>query len=369
VPQSRSQPFPIEDPASAAALSATEAGLVYVSDSSAGIHRLRDASGFSYVFSDRRQVTDSAELERIARLAIPPAYENVWICKDPRGHLQATGRDARGRKQYRYHPKWRIARDGSKHGRMLSFAEALPRLRRQISRDLAQDGLPRDKVLALVVSLLDKTRVRIGNTEYARANSSFGLTTLRNRHMRLVSKGRLTLKFRGKGGVDMEVPVDDPQLARLVRRCHQLPGQHLFQYADDEGTHHPIDSEQVNDYLRRAMRQDFTAKDFRTWGATLRAIIILRSMPLPERGSERALSGSITEAVKLVAADLRNTPAVCRKSYINPEVFEAWRNGDLHALITERLPSDLRRAERPAVHFLRQYAGRKRGARTHLRAA
>ena len=365
--QSQSQPAATE--AATAALSATQAGLVHVSDSVAGIRRLRNESGFSYVLGDGRRVTDSAELERIASLAIPPAYEDVWICKDARGHLQATGRDARGRKQYRYHPKWRIARDGSKHDRMLSFAEALSRLRSQISRDLARDGMPRSKVLALVVSLLDKTRARIGNTEYARANSSFGLTTLRNRHVRLVSSRRLTLKFRGKGGVGAEVPIDDPHLARLVRRCHQLPGQHLFQYADDEGAHHPIDSAQVNDYLKRAMGQDFTAKDFRTWGATLRAIVILHSMPLPDRRSERALSGSITEAVKLVASDLRNTPAVCRRSYINPDVFEAWRNGDLHALITERLPGDPRKAERQVMHFLRLYAAGKRGTRAQLQAA
>ncbi len=198
-----------------------------------------------------------------------PAYEDVWICRKPNGHLQATGRDARGRKQYRYHPKWRLLRDGAKFERMPAFGEALPRLRRRLRRDLALPGLPREKVLAVIVSLLDATRVRIGNAEYARDNDSYGLTTLRNRHVQFVRDGRLLFRFRGKGGAEHEIAVDDKRLARLVRHCHELPGQRLFQYVDETGERRPIDSDQVNLYLKEAMGDDFTAKDFRTWGATL----------------------------------------------------------------------------------------------------
>jgi DNA topoisomerase-1 len=348
------------DSAGMAVAAATEAGLVYVSDTMAGIRRVRRGLDFSYVHSDARPVTDPEVLQRIARLAVPPAYESVWICKNPSGHLQATGRDARGRKQYRYHAKWRVARDDSKFERMLAFGEALPRLRRRLSRDLSLQGLPRDKVLAIIVSILDATRVRIGNAEYARANASYGLTTLRNRHVRFIRSGPLLLKFRGKGGAEHEIPIDDKCLARLVRRCHQLPGQHLFQYVDDAGDRRPIDSDQVNSYLKEAMGDDFTAKDFRTWGATLRAIVILHSMPLPDPSSERALSVCIANAVRQVAADLRNTPTVCRKSYINPAVFEAWKSGALHQLLGAPLPRATRKAELPALGFLRHYAGTMR---------
>ncbi len=301
-------------------------------------------------------MTDPAELDRIAQLAIPPAYENVWICEDPRGHLQATGRDARRRKQYRYHPNWRVFRDAQKFDRMPAFAEALPRLRRRLRRDLALPNMPREKVLAIVVSLLDATRVRIGNAEYARDNDSYGLTTLKNRHVEFIGDGKLLLRFAGKGGADHEVAVGDRRLARLVRRCQELPGQRLFQYVDDAGQTRPIDSDQVNAYLKECMGEDFTAKDFRTWNATLRAIQIMHSTPLPEPTSERALAARIVEAVKQVAAGLRNTPAVCRKSYINPIVFEAWRRGALHAKIREPIAGAPRRAERVAAAFLRRQA-------------
>jgi len=299
--------------------SATVAGLVYVSDAMPGIRRLRRGDGFAYLMPKGRRLKDRGELERIAKLAIPPAYEDVWICPDPRGHLQATGRDARGRKQYRYHPKWR---------RMTAFAEALPRLRRRLRRDIALQGMPRDKVLAIVVCLLDATRVRIGNAQYARDNDSYGLTTLRNRHVEFGGDGKLMLRFAGKGGADHEIAVGDKRLARLVRRCHQLPGQRLFQYVDDAGETRPIDSDQVNAYLKAAMGEDFTAKDFRTWTATLRAMQIMHSTPLPEHRSERAFVARIVETVKRVATDLGNTPAVCRKSYINPVVFDAWRDAE-----------------------------------------
>jgi DNA topoisomerase-1 len=335
------------------ALVAAAAGLVYVSDADPGIRRIRTSAGFEYAGPGGRRLTDQAEIGRIERLAIPPAYEDVWICTDPRGHLQATGRDARGRKQYRYHAQWRAHRDDAKFLRMPAFGEALPRLRRRLRHDLALKGMPRDKVLAVVVSLLDATRIRVGNDEYARDNQSFGLTTLRNRHVQFVRDG-LLLRFRGKGGAAHEVAIDDRQLARLVRRCHELPGQRLFQYIGEDGERHPVDSDQVNLYLKDAMGDDFTAKDFRTWGGTLRAIAILHATPLPEVASERALKACIVETVKQVARELRNTPAVCRKSYINPLVFDAWRSGALHKGIGEAISGAPRRAERLVPSFLRQ---------------
>jgi len=349
---------------------AVAAGLVYVSDEMPGIKRVRRPNGFSYLRADGKEITAEAELARIARLAIPPAYEDVWICSNVRGHLQATGRDARKRKQYRYHQQWRQLRDGVKFMRMIEFGEALPRLRRRLARDLSQPGLPREKVLAVVVSLLDATRVRVGNAEYARDNDSYGLTTLRNRHVKFIRDGRILLRFRGKGGAEHEVKVDDRRLARLVRRCHELPGQSLFQYVDDEGARHPVDSDQVNAYLKEAMGADFTAKDFRTWGATLRAIALMGCTPKPEKPSEAAMKSCITSAIKQVAAELRNTPAVCRKSYINPIVFEAWRDGRLHKVYAEDFSAAPRKAERLALVFLRTAsrpvrAMRKRPARSN----
>jgi DNA topoisomerase I len=352
-----------KEAATEAAQMAVAAGLVYVSDSDPGIRRLRKGDGFSYVTPGNRPLVAAAELARIASLAIPPAYEDVWICTNRRGHLQATGRDARRRKQYRYHPEWRLLRDGAKFERMIEFGEALPRLRLRLRRDLALPGLPREKVLAVIVSVLDATWVRIGNAEYARDNNSYGLTTLKNRHVQFIRDGRLLFRFRGKGGADHEIPLDDKRLARLVRRCHQLPGQRLFQYLDEDGGRHPIDSDQVNAYLRDVMGADFTAKDFRTWGATLRAIALMAGTPLPEKPSERALNECIVAAVKTVAVELRNTPAVCRKSYINPVVFAAWRSGSLHKAIRDNVAAAPRKAERLALAFLRrQLRGDKRAA-------
>jgi DNA topoisomerase IB len=315
--------------AAEAAHMAKRAGLIYVSDTAPGYRRERTGRRFRYFLSDNRQLRVSAELRRIAGLAIPPAYDNVWICMDPRGHLQATGRDARGRKQYRYHPEWRSTRDDAKFDRMVTFAEALPRLRRRLARDLTRGGLPRQKVLAVIISILDATRIRVGNVEYARDNRSFGLTTLLNRHVSFIRDGRAVLNFRGKGGVPHEVPIDDKRIAKIVKHCQELPGQQLFQYVTDDGQRAPIDSGQVNDYLREAMGDDFTAKDFRTWGATLQAIILLARTPRPVDASDRAFKSEIVKVVKQVAAALRNTPAVCRKSYINPIVFEAWRSGTI----------------------------------------
>ena len=310
-------------------------GLVYVSDQARGFRRFRRPGPkhapvrFHYLTPSGRRVRDARTLARIAKLAIPPAYEDVWICTNPRGHLQATGRDARGRKQYRYHPDWRAARDDHKHGRMREFGRALGKLRAAVRRDLARPGLPREKVLALVVKLLDTTQVRVGNDEYARSNGSFGLTTLRDRHARFPARGKALLRFRGKGGTEHDVLVEDPRLAGLVRRCQELPGQRLFQYVDDDGGQRAIDSGQVNAYLRERMGGEFTAKDFRTWHATLHALTLLQKTALPERSTEAALRRCTNAVIKEVAAGLRNTPAVCRKSYVNPAVFEAWQSGAL----------------------------------------
>jgi len=333
-----------------------EAGLVYVTDAAPGIRRVRQGDGFVYLLPDGQPVTDETELKRIAGLAVPPAYEGVWICANRRGHLQATGRDARGRKQYRYHPRWRVLRDGMKFERMPAFGEALLLLRRRLRRDLALSGLPREKVLAVVVSLLDATLARIGNATYARENDSYGLTTLRNRHVQFVREGKALLRFRGKGGAGHEIVIGDKRLAQLVRHVHQLPGQRLFQYVDEAGELRPIDSDQVNSYLKAAMNDDFTAKDFRTWGATLRAIAIMHATPLPDPPSERALNRCVVDAIKQVALDLRNTPAVCRKSYINPLVFDAWRSGALHKRIGQSIAGAPRRAERLVPAFLRREA-------------
>ncbi|MEA3158604.1 MAG: topoisomerase [Gammaproteobacteria bacterium] len=343
--------------AAEAAQMAVEAGLIYVSDAEPGIRRLRAGKGFRYLTPENRRLAAAKELKRIASLAIPPAYRDVWISVKARGHLQATGRDARGRKQYRYHPDWRQVRDSAKFDRMVAFGEGLPKLRRKLKRDLGLPGLPREKVLAVVVSILDATRVRIGNSEYARDNKSFGLTTLRNRHVSFIRDGRAILNFRGKGGVQHEVHINDKRIAQIVRRCQEIPGQHLFQYVSDEGQRCPIDSGQVNDYLREAMGDDFTAKDFRTWGATLHAITLLAHTPLPAAPSERAFRREITGVVKQVAAKLRNTPAVCRKSYINPAVFDAWRGGLIHKVFNGNLSlAAPRRAETLVLAFLRHEA-------------
>jgi DNA topoisomerase IB len=336
---------------------AVEAGLVYVSDTEPGIRRLRAGRGFRYLTPENRRLAAAKELKRIASLAIPPAYRDVWISAEARGHLQATGRDARGRKQYRYHPDWRQVRDSAKFDRMVSFGEALPKLRRKLKRDMGLPGLPREKVLAVVVSILDATRVRIGNSEYARDNKSFGLTTLRNRHVSFIRDGRAVLNFRGKGGVQHEVLIDDRRIAQIVRRCQEIPGQHLFQYVSDDGQRCLIDSGQVNDYLREAMGEDFTAKDFRTWGATLLAITLLSRTELPQEPSERALKSEIAEVVRQVAAQLRNTPAVCRKSYINPAVFDSWRSGLIHRVFNGSLSlAAPRKAETLVLAFLRREA-------------
>ena len=360
-----STPTTLASVAEAIALSAS-VGLVYVTDREAGIKRVKRGERFAYVGTDERTLRDPKTLQRIASLAIPPAYERVWICGKDRGHLQATGYDVRGRKQYRYHPDWRSARDGEKFDRMIEFGEALPKLRRRLSRDLALKGLSRDKVLATVVSLLDATRIRIGNAEYARDNASFGLTTLKNRHVKFITDGRARFTFNGKGGLEHDVTIDDKRLSRIVRSCQHLPGQQLFQYLDDDGERHPITSDLVNAYLQDAMGEDFTAKDFRTWSATLSAIALMAATPLPVeidgRTSEKSFKAAIVTAIKAVAAELRNTPTVARKSYINPIVFTAWRSGSLHKAIEGDLKHAPRKAEKFALAFLRKEASLARKA-------
>jgi DNA topoisomerase I len=329
-------------------------GLIYVSDAEPGIERHKRGKGFRYLGPDHRPVTAQRTLDRIRKLAIPPAYTEVWICTKERGHLQATGRDARRRKQYRYHPEWRATRDDGKFSKMIEFGAQLPKLRRRLKQDLALPGLPKNKVLAVIVTLLDDTLIRVGNEEYARTNRSYGLTTLRNRHVQFLRDGRASFSFRGKSGRQHEVVLDDRKLARVIRRCQQLPGQQLFQYIDDEGQRQPIDSGMVNEYLRDAMggNSDFTAKDFRTWGGTVRAIAFLSCQARQEPMSQRAFNGCVAATARSVAEALGNTPAVCRKSYINPVVFEAWKAG----LIEKRVPRTAlspRRMEQAALALLK----------------
>lgn len=315
---------------------AIDAGLSYVCDESPGITRRRAGKGFSYLDPQGQPVRDEQTLQRVRSLAVPPAYREVWICLDPAGHLQATGRDDRGRKQYRYHPQWQQVRGTGKFDRVIAFGEALPRLRRRLRRDLALPEFPREKVLAMVVSVMAETLLRVGNDIYARSNKSFGLTTLRNRHVAFARGGRARFKFRGKSGLEHEIELDDARLAKLIRRCRQLPGQSLFQYRNDDGELQPVDSSAVNAYIQDAMGEDFTAKDFRTWGGTLAAFHQFAETPLPgpARGSdtpsERALAAAQNEVIKQVAQVLGNTPAVCRSAYVAPAVLDGWRDGSLH---------------------------------------
>lgn len=308
-------------------------GLSYVNDDDPGITRRRSGRGFTYRDAKAMRITDAVTLARIRALAIPPAWTEVWICPSPRGHIQATGRDARGRKQYRYHPLWRELRDGSKYERTIAFGEALPRLRRQVERDLARRGLDRRKVVATVVRLLDSTLLRVGNEEYARENRSYGLTTLRDRHGR-IRGSTIRFAFRGKAGKRHEVSLRDPRLARIVRRCQELPGQRLFQYVDDEGNPQPIDSEDVNEYLREATGADFSARDFRTWAGTVLAFRCLRAADAQggaptaaAAAAAKAARSTVVSAVREVAQWLGNTPAVCRSAYIHPAVLDAYTSG------------------------------------------
>ena len=306
--------------------SAEEAGLRYVTDERPGITRRRSGRGFVYLDPAGKRLADPARVAWIRALAIPPAWTDVWICPTRNGHLQATGRDARGRKQYRYHPDWRGQRDDAKYERMVAFGEALPRMRRRIARDLRRPGLPRERVLAAVVRLLEKTGARVGNEEYARDNKSFGLTTLRDRHATVGTK-RIRFRFRGKGGKTTEVEVSDARLARIVGRCQDLPGQELFAYLDEDGEVRSVGSADVNDYLREISGHEFTAKDFRTWAGTVLAASSLARM---ERGKTQAAARrNVVRAIEEVAEWLGNTPAQSRKAYVHPRVLEAYLDGDV----------------------------------------
>ncbi|GAC1338228.1 MAG: DNA topoisomerase IB [Acetobacteraceae bacterium] len=326
---STSLPAPILDPAEAA----HAAKLRYVSDRKPGIGRVRTEQGFEYHDTDGSLITDEAVLLRIRKLAIPPAYTDVWICRDARGHLQAVGRDARGRKQYRYHQRWRAVRDEAKYGKMLVFGKVLPAIRTQVKHDLGLHGLPKRKVLAAIVALLEKTMMRVGNEEYAKTNNSFGLTTLRNQHAR-VKGSHLTFDFRGKHGVEHHIDLEDRRLARVVERCRDLPGQDLFQFLDHDGERHSIGSDDVNEYLREISGEEITAKDFRTWAATNLAARALAD--LERFDSQAAAKKEVVKAVESVAKRLGNTPAICRKCYIHPAVFEGYLDGSLAEGLKQR---------------------------------
>jgi DNA topoisomerase-1 len=303
---------------------ATRAGLRYVTDGLAGITRRRVGAGWAYYAPDGARSADAATRKRLNSLAIPPAWTDVWICADPGGHIQATARDARGRKQYRYHPSYRDARDQSKFRRMLEFSEALPHLCERVERDLRGDDLGRAQLLATVVRLLDRTLIRVGNDEYARDNRSFGLTTLRRRHVQ-VDGNQLRFTFRGKSGVEHSISIAEPRLARIIQRCQDLPGQEMFQYLNAAGKREAVTSDDVNEYLREASGRDVTAKDFRTWGGTMLAAVELRAMG--PAASKREADRNILRAVDAVAERLGNTRAVCRKYYVHPALLQAYLLG------------------------------------------
>ncbi|UOD29348.1 DNA topoisomerase IB [Massilia violaceinigra] len=317
---------------------AKSAGLRYVSDSAPGITRTARGKNVVYLDAAGEPVTDDDTLARIRALAIPPAWTDVWICKSPNGHLQATGRDAKKRKQYRYHAKWRNLRDEVKYERMISFGKALPAIRRTVDADLKRTGLPREKVLATIVYLLEATMMRIGNEEYARTNKSFGLTTLRDRHVRIDGKA-VEFRFRGKSGVFHNVKVEDKRLARIISRIRDLPGQELFHYEDDDGNAHTVDSSDVNDYLREITGEDYTAKDFRTWSGTVLAALALQEFE--KFDSEAQAKKNIVRAIESVAEKLGNTPSICRKCYVHPAILEAYLDGTVLEAMRESTRREL----------------------------
>ena len=329
-------PEVIKDPL----LCARSAGLRYITDGTKGIQRKRVGQKFRYIAPDDTPVRDAETLQRIRSLAIPPAYTDVWICTSPKGHLQATGRDARGRKQYRYHPRWREVRDESKHGRMIAFGHSLPKIRKACQEHMGLRRLPREKVLATIVRLLEMTLIRIGNEEYARSNQSYGLTTMRNRHLK-VKGSKLEFAFKGKSGKRFKIDLQDRRLARIVKKCQDLPGQDLFEYIDDEGGLHRIGSSDVNASLREVSGEDITAKDFRTWYATVLAAMALEEIESVD--SEAASKRNIVRAIEHVAERLGNTPAVCRKSYVHPAILEAYQHGSLPPIVRERAKQELAR--------------------------
>ncbi len=349
-------PRPVRD----AVKSAQAAGLEYIGDDAPGIRRVRRGKGFSYVGADSRPIHDPTELARIRALAIPPAWTEVWICPLPNGHLQATGRDARGRKQYRYHVSWGEQRSSTKYSRMLLFGAALPAIRARIEHDLALRGLPRDKVLATVLRVMELTFIRVGNREYARANKSFGLTTLRDGHVQ-ISGTQVHFSFRGKSGQHHDVDVRDRRLARIIQQCRDVPGYELFQYYDGDGAHQAVGSGDVNNYLREVTGQDFSAKDFRTWGGTVLAARELSQLWPTEA---RLRKKNIAQAIRKVANELGNRPATCRKYYVHPAIVDAYLDGSLAATLKEYaalpaadLPPGLSADESAVLALLREKLG------------
>ncbi|MEO8293986.1 MAG: DNA topoisomerase IB [Gemmatimonadota bacterium] len=338
--------------------SAVAAGLRYVSDVMPGIRRKKAGAGVFYLYPDGSRVQDEAELKRIRSLVIPPAWTDVWICPQANGHIQVTARDARGRKQYRYHTTYRQVRDETKFGRMLDFSALLPSLRDRVEKDLLQSGLPRDKVLAAVVRLLEKTLIRVGNDEYARENKSYGLTTMRRRHV-AVSGHTLKFDFRGKSGMMHSVAITDRRVARIVQHMQELPGQELFQYLDEDNRRQTIDAGDINDYLRRATGNEVTAKDFRTWSGTMLAAAELRA--IGPATSEKEAKANIVTAIDRVARRLGNTRAVCRKYYIHPAVLESYMRGVVPPIPPqptepkrERPSGALRRDELAVLEFIQR---------------
>jgi len=344
---------------------AEEAGLRYVNDDQPGFSRRRKSEEFEYLNQKGKPIRDEQRLLRIQRLAIPPAWGDVWICPSPNGHIQATGRDARRRKQYQYHGRWREIRDENKYDRLVDFGKALPKIRRRLKKDLALSGLPREKVLATIVQLLERSFIRVGNEEYARENKSFGLTTMQDRHVD-VKGSKLRFRFRGKSGRQHEVDVTDRRIARIVSKLQDLPGQSLFQYLDDEGNVRDITSQDVNEYLRETTGEDFTAKDFRTWAGTVLAAIALSAAS--EFETRKQAKANIKNAIEAVAKILGNTPAICRQCYIHPAVLEAYLNGNsINGFKPntqeefEKQGIDLTSAQAAVLKFLQNRASEKSG--------
>jgi DNA topoisomerase-1 len=323
--------------------------LTYVFDDEPGFTRSAGAGGFVYFHPDGRPVLSPRVVKRINSLAIPPAYTDVWICRNPHGHIQATGRDARGRKQYRYHPEWDTIRHTTKYERMLAFGKALPGIRRRVAALLKQDGMSREKVLAAIVKLLEITLIRVGNEEYARANKSYGLTTLQTRHVESAGR-RIHFSFRGKGGIGHAVTVEHPRLAQIVRHCKALPGADLFQYLDETGSCRAISAADVNGFLQEISGADFTAKDYRTWAGSVFVMAELKKLAF---ASENEAKKHIVATIKAVAERLGNTPAVCRKSYVHPVLLDAYRTGTLQAARPNRRPG-VRADEADFLRFLKR---------------
>lgn len=346
----------------------SKTSLRYVSDSNPGIQRVYRRGKFTYLDTYGSPITDLEVLRRIQSLAIPPAWKNVWICPSPEGHLQATGRDARGRKQYRYHPGWHRLQDETKFARMLEFGKSLPRIRAQVEKDLSSPGLSKRKVVATVVRLLETTFMRVGNEEYARHNNSFGLTTLRDKHV-AISRTLLRFRFRGKRGIVHDIALEDKRIANIVKQCRDIPGAELFQYIDQSGEVHSLDSGDVNAYLREVTNSDFSAKDFRTWAGTLLAALALREFKQLDKKVQN--KKNILRAIEKVAAQLGNTLTICKKCYIHPAIFDHYLEGSLVSALDAELNAQTKNLEhlrREEVAVMKLLSRRVRGDSKHRSA-